>query len=204
MEIVQKCTKCFEIKEISNFYKSGKSDGKYMAKCKPCHREIVKSGDKELQKLSKLKYKQNNKEKEKERDKQYRLKNKEKRKLWEQTNKEHNNRYCKEKRQTDIVFKLKMNLRSRTNKIVRGGIKPSSAIKELGCSPEEFKTYIELLFQSGMSWENYGNKDGHWSLDHIKPLSKFNLANLEEFKKASHYTNLQPMWHVDNMRKGNR
>ncbi len=70
----------------------------------------------------------------------------------------------------------------------------NSAIKLLGCSLEELKIYFESKFVTGMSWENHGE----WEIDHIKPLSKFNLENLEELKIACHFTNLQPLWKSDN------
>ena len=49
-----------------------------------------------------------------------------------------------------------------------------------------------------MSWNNYGK----WHLDHIKPLSSFNLQNIDELKQACHYSNLQPLWAEDNFKKG--
>jgi hypothetical protein len=51
-----------------------------------------------------------------------------------------------------------------------------------------------------MSWENYGK----WHIDHIKPLSLFDLEDPEQLKQACHYTNLQPLWAEENIRKGNR
>lgn len=40
--------------------------------------------------------------------------------------------------------------------------------------------------------------------DHVRPLSSFNLENDDDIKKACHYTNLQPLWAVDNIKKGNK
>jgi hypothetical protein len=50
-----------------------------------------------------------------------------------------------------------------------------------------------------MSWNNYGK----WHIDHVMPLSAFNLNNIEDVKKACHYTNLQPLWAIDNIKKSN-
>jgi hypothetical protein len=53
-----------------------------------------------------------------------------------------------------------------------------------------------------MTWENW-SKYG-WHIDHIKPLSSFNLTDYEQLKMACHYTNLQPMWAKDNLIKSNK
>ena len=55
-------------------------------------------------------------------------------------------------------------------------------------------------FVSGMSWENYGK----WHIDHIKPCASFNLLEEDEQKKCFHYTNLQPLWAKDNLKKGGK
>lgn len=51
-----------------------------------------------------------------------------------------------------------------------------------------------------MTWENFGE----WHIDHIVPLSKFNLTDYEQLKIACHFSNLQPLWAKDNLSKGNR
>jgi hypothetical protein len=66
---------------------------------------------------------------------------------------------------------------------------------------EEFKLYLESKFTPEMSWDNYGT---YWSIDHIYPLSKFNLECKEEQLKAVHYTNLQPLPVIENIKKSNK
>ena len=51
-----------------------------------------------------------------------------------------------------------------------------------------------------MSWDNRNQ----WHVDHIKPLCAFDLTDPEEQAAAFHYSNLQPLWALDNMRKGGR
>jgi len=95
-------------------------------------------------------------------------------------------------------FRLPFNLRSRLYQAVRNQQKSGSAVRDLGCSIEELKQHLESQFQEGMTWENYGQ----WHIDHIKPLASFDLSNREQFLQACHYTNLQPLWAEDNLRKG--
>jgi hypothetical protein len=101
-------------------------------------------------------------------------------------------------------LKIADNLRRR----VRRSIKVGSAIRDMGCSQEEFHQYIESLFytdpttQCVMTWNNYG-ADG-WVIDHIIPLALFDLSDRGQFLKACHYTNLQPLWWRHNLLKSDR
>jgi hypothetical protein len=108
-----------------------------------------------------------------------------------------NNRY-----NTDINFKLADILRSRLGHAIKNDQKIGSAVNDLGCSIPKLKIYLESLFQLGMSWDNYGFRG--WHIDHIEPLSKFNLLNRDELLIACHYTNLQPLWWQDNIKKSNK
>jgi hypothetical protein len=82
-----------------------------------------------------------------------------------------------------------------------GSLKNDTYKKYLGCSIEEYKQYLESLFTPEMNWENYG-RNKYWEIDHIIPLSSFDLTLEEEQKKAFHYSNTQPMKIFDNRSKG--
>ena len=135
--------------------------------------------------------------------KRYRDKNKEKIKKYQQNNKQklrnYMKEYRKEKYDKDIQFRISTILRSRLGKAIKDEFKIGSAIKDLGCSITELKSYLESKFLTGMTWDNYG-LDG-WHIDHIKPLSAFNLSDKKQILEACHYTNLQPLWAKDNLSK---
>ena len=123
--------------------------------------------------------------------KEYHLKNKDKRK-----------EYINKKYYSDIQWKLCVILRSRLHDALKNSYKNDSSIRDLGCSIPELKFYIEGQFQQGMSWENWSVKG--WHLDHKIPLAFFDLTNKEQLKQACHYTNLQPLWAIENLRKSNK
>lgn len=106
--------------------------------------------------------------------------------------------YNKQKYATDPIFKMKALLRRRLNNALSGAFKSGSAVRDLGCSIPDFRKHIESQFSSGMTWDNQGTE---WHLDHLIPLSKFDLTKREQLLIACHYTNYQPLWKKDNMAK---
>ena len=108
--------------------------------------------------------------------------------------------YMKERYTNDIQFKLSRAIRGRLWKLVSRGQKAGSAVHDLGCTLEELKVHLENQFEEGMTWDNW--KFDGWHIDHIKPLSSFDLTNREQFLEACHYTNLQPLWGWQNIAKG--
>lgn len=70
----------------------------------------------------------------------------------------------------------------------------------LGCGIAKLKAHLAKNFEPGMTWDNWGD----WHIDHIKPLTAFNLNDNEELEKACHYSNLQPLWARDNLRKSDQ
>jgi hypothetical protein len=114
--------------------------------------------------------------------------------------------YQSNRLKNDILFRLKRNLRARLNKAVQFEYKSGSAVDDLGCSIEEFKKHLESKFYPNlitgevMSWSNYGD----WHVDHITSLASFDLSNPDQVKQACHYTNLQPLWAEENLKKGDK
>ena len=131
--------------------------------------------------------------------------NKKNKKNWLENNngKEWNANYITNRRKNDEVFKFKSNVRGlicssfKRNKS-NNWKKQSKTEKILGCKFDFFRSYIENKFIEGMTFENYGK----WHLDHIKPLA---LAKTEEdIIILNHHTNFQPLWAIDNFKKGSK
>ena len=110
----------------------------------------------------------------------------------------YNKEYTAKRYKNDPVFKLKMALRTRSRLALKGKSKCAKTELLLGCSYEHFKQHIESKFVDGMSWENMEK----WHLDHIRPLSSFDLSIESEQQQAFHYLNMQPLWAIDNLKKG--
>lgn len=226
---MKNCKKCNNIFDKSFFNKSNQTKDGLTFYCKSCisikkadyyirNREKIKQKSSEISKTDYAKEKR----KERESSKEYKDRMKEYRSTEAYKNKIKERRHLirqyqakcrskleqKEKRRarqrkritSDVDFKLARNLRKRLNMAIKKCQKSGSTVKDLGCSIPELKLYLESKFQPGMSWDNYGLYG--WHIDHIIPLSSFNLSIREEFLKACNYTNLQPMWAVDNLIKG--
>lgn len=84
----------------------------------------------------------------------------------------------------------------------QGAKKYDSTLSLLGCTVGRFRKYIQGLFLVGMSWENYGHRS--WHIDHIRPCSSFDLTDPEQQRQCFHYTNMQPLWASDNLKKSNK
>lgn len=112
------------------------------------------------------------------------------------------NIYRKKKLLVDKGFYLSEKLRIRLHSALKHGYKTGSAIRDLGCSIKELEKHLESLFTEGMSWEKFGGRG--IQIDHIKPLSSFDLTDREQLLQACHYTNLQPLWYHDNELKSDK
>ncbi len=174
------------------------------------HREEIKNNNflnKEKIKLKTREYYLKHKDKKREYSRQYRLNHPEKIKKdlinYRATHKKEIqkqvNIYTFNKRNTDIEFKIKGNLRNRIRLVLKRNTKSGHTLELLGCSVDFLKKHLESQFTDGMTWDNYGLKG--WHIDHIKPCCSFDLSKPEEQKTCFHYSNLQPLWWYDNLDK---
>ena len=113
---------------------------------------------------------------------------------------------AKRRYQTDPQFRLRACLRNRINVAVKRRMVwkiTHTRTRFFGCRAVELRTYLEKQFSPWMSWENYGPRG--WHVDHIKPLSAFDLTDPKQAAKACHYTNLRPLhWRENVAQVGNR
>lgn len=126
----------------------------------------------------------------------------EKRREWKRNNPEKvrkSRQIYKKKIQVRISASLSVRMRLALKNI--GMKKTETATKILGCSKEYFLKYLENQFTEGMNWDNYGNGNDRWNIEHADPCCSFDLTKIEEQRKCFHYSNLRPMWQVDNLAK---
>ena len=108
-----------------------------------------------------------------------------------------NNRY-----NTDINFRLLTICRARVYKALKGFDKSASTMELIGCTPDELRSHIESKFEPWMNWENQGK--GGWDIEHIKACFHFNLEDSEQQRACFNWSNLQPLEHIANIKKGTR
>lgn len=93
----------------------------------------------------------------------------------------------------DPSFRMYRNTLRRTGMALRGRASPVTAV---GCDHPELRGHIAGQFRTGMCWEKYRQ----WEVDHVRPLSS--ARTLSELIALCHFSNLQPLWRSENLRKG--
>lgn len=99
----------------------------------------------------------------------------------------------------DEVYRIKKSLRSAIRRAGRGVKVKGDTLILLGCSVDEFIQYLKKTLPENATWENYMNGDLH--IDHIIPLSYYDLTILEQRKIAFKFDNHQLLWGSDNLEK---
>lgn len=202
------CTKCGIEKPLTEFYKNKQSKDGYRFYCKACNSIQGKiSYGKRKAKTSQYgkKYRENNK---------LHIKNvKASRYLNHikpdyKNNKKHIHKVRNKRRSTRIKEDVNFRLMETYRKRIQESIKNQTACKNLttlellGCSIEKCRLHIEKQFQKGMDWTNYGLHG--WHIDHRIPCASFDFRDPEQQKACFHFTNLQPLWAEDNMKKSDK
>jgi len=208
----RKCLACDTVKSIDNFQKRSVKLNTYHAECKQCvsvrrkaeyaiNPEPAKQRAKERAKL--------NPERKQAEDKKHYLDNRENRQVYQSTyyqaNKEtriaYSVKYTRERAAADPLFRMVRNLRGRTNVAfkLRNVTKNGHTLDWLGCTPLELRAHLVSKFTPEMTLENYGS---HWHIDHIIPVSAWDLTNPTHIAACFHWTNLQPLMGAENMSKG--
>lgn len=184
----KKCDKCEVTKPIEQFFKAAKYKDKqyYRGECKECTKTDLRS---ESGKLAQEKYRNS------EHGKIVKAAYKKRREYRKQQTK-----YEADRRKRDPFYKSKKLIRDRLLSALKRKTwtKKFKFVEYIGCSKEEFIKHFESKFTEGMTWENQGK----WHIDHIIPLSSAKTE--EEMYKLCHYTNLQPLWAIDNIIKSNK
>lgn len=191
---MKKCSNCEKEKELVDFPKISKNSLRLRAQCKACHaiaNKVHRTKNAPRLRSLRLIWDKKNKEYMQQYYKEYAALNREKK-----------NQYYADRRETDLNFYLAYLLRGRLHSALKRQAKGGSAVKALGCTIPQFRAHLESKFEPGMSWENHGKGKGKWTIDHILPLIRFDLSDPEQVNIVCHYTNMQPMWFEDNVRKG--
>ena len=189
------CSCCKKEKPLDNFSKSKAGTKGRQSYCKPCannKKSEYYQRNSEKEKLAAQKWYRENKERSLSSSKKYHRENREKIKEYE--------REYKRIRREDPKYRAERRVRHRVWKAIKrfGANKKSNTFDVVGCSQADLVNHIQSQFYGGMSWENYGQ----WHIDHIIPLASAKTE--DELIALFHYTNLQPLWAEENMRKGAR
>jgi hypothetical protein len=201
----KKCTNCLNEKFLKDFLIQNNINN-ISDECNICRKNknmktYYEKNKKELIE-KKEEWKKKNPEKLKAQTKRYYEKNKleinkRRNKKWRT---DYNREYSKKRKKEDILFYIKSKMRTRLHIFldIRNITKKNQTFKIVGCTPEELKVHLENQFTEGMSWDN----KNLWHIDHILPLSSAKTE--EEIYKLCHYSNLQPLWAEDNLKKGSK
>ena len=189
------CKRCLSDLPLLDFYKNKNGIKGVNTYCIACSKAASKKSH------------YDNRDKIIAKQKDYRLKNRDyfnkKNKDWrEKTG--YGTKYVTDRLKTDLIFRMKFRIRglvknSFKNRIngVSGG-KPKKTELLLGCSLEQLIEHLRVQFKEGMTLENHGQ----WHIDHRIPLSSAKTE--KELINLCHYTNLQPLWAIDNLKKYNK
>ena len=188
-------------KELKKYKKEYRNKSGNQKKAKEYQIQYQIENKEELNKKQKERYDENKEEILKQQQEFYQ-KNKEKIKArvkkYSKENRTSINRFRNKKLKLDINYRILHNLRGRLHSALNGKSKIKRTLELLSCTIDEFKNHLQSQFTKGMSWDNYGL----WHIDHIRPCASFDLSKKLEQLECFNFKNLQPLWALDNLKKG--
>jgi len=108
----------------------------------------------------------------------------------------------RERRKTDIHYRLKCCIRNRMSYALKAsGLTRKGKIKFIGMDMPTYKIWLGYQFEKGMTWDNYGT---YWHVDHVMPCDSFNFVgeNDDDVNKCFNWKNTRPMVGIENIKKG--
>lgn len=198
------CYKCETVKPIGEFNKNKSKPDGMGSECRECMRQYRRENRAKLI-IYERRYRKNHPEMKRKADKKYYAKNKDsilpRQRKWVKENserlREYNRIRGRKYRKENPSVRVAQSMRARINGVLNGKIKSGSTFDLIGCDRDALVQHLENQFNDGMCWDNYGE----WHIDHIKPCASFDLTYPAEQSECFHYTNLQPLWALDNLRK---
>lgn len=209
---IKTCRRCRKELRLDHFYRSKR--GVYQPDCKECFKERMaarREGMREELRAKQREYVKRNKEKVAASTREWAQRNAEKRReyarkyYWanHKDQREKKNQSLRRRIEGNPSLKLRYSISRRLSLALnsQGSAKHKSVMAHIGCSLEDLKAWLESKFRRGMSWGNYGKK---WHVDHVIPCSAFDLTIPEQLDQCWHFTNLQPLEALANLRKSNK
>jgi len=196
--LFKRCTKCGVEKALQEFHKRPSAKDGLRTDCRACKAEAKRRWQQTPEGRSKMADAQRRWMKNPEN----RTKRAEAKRRWRLTPYGRAKQAESQRRrlQTDPQYRLAHLLRKRLWTALKGIRKSARTLELLGCPIKHLAKHLESKFLPGMSWQNHGE----WHVDHIRPLASFDLTDSAQQRQACHWTNLQPLWASDNLRKGDK
>lgn len=209
------CTKCGEIKPLSEFYRQAECALGVRPTCKSCDKE--RSAKRRAEKPEECRalvarWHAENPERKRELDARWNANNPDKvRERSARLRLEHPERaraYARKfarKRSESVKARIEDSMRSNLRGHIKRGTKFGRRTFDiLGYTLDDLVDHLERQFVGDMTWENYGR--GGWHIDHIIPLASFRFETPDdaEFKLAWALSNLQPLTESENCSKRDR
>ncbi len=177
----KKCLSCGETKALSEFYSYRRGgESRPFGTCKACvlqkqRARLLDPVMAEKRKATTKKYSLAHLEQIREKSKRYQP---------------IANQRAKERRASDPSFRIGGTLRRRITSALNGRQKSAATVELLGCSVEDFRSWLQFQFSGAMAWENYGSL---WEIDHVRPCCSFDLEDAAQQRECFSWKNQRPL-----------